>query len=229
MRAVIHTGGDGRGFEPYSNAFPRPLMPVGDRPVLEIILGQLKSHGFDEAILSVGHLAGLMMAFFGDGSRFGIPIRYSREMKPLGMAGCLDLLRDTLDATFLLMSGDVLTTLDFSEIVRQHQSSGSIATAVLHKRHVPLDFGIVETDTAMHIVNVIEKPRIEHLANMGIYIFEPDIMEYIRHDEYQNLPGLIRTLIRSGETIHAYLSDGYYRDVTGPGDPEWAGSGIPQV
>jgi NDP-sugar pyrophosphorylase family protein len=117
MKAVILAGGKGTRLKPYTTVFPKPLMPINDKPILEIVIQQLKSHGFGEIIITVGHLAELIMTFFGDGSKFRVEINYSREDKPLGTAGGLGLLKQELNETFLMMNGDVLTTLNYSDLV----------------------------------------------------------------------------------------------------------------
>ncbi|MCK4817018.1 NTP transferase domain-containing protein, partial [bacterium] len=144
MKAVILAGGKGTRLKPYTTIFPKPLMPIGDKPILEIVIRQLKSHGFDEILMAVGHLAELIMTFFNDGRKYDVKIRYLREDKPLGTAGPLALMKDELNETFLMMNGDVLTTLDYSDLIEFHKTSGSVATIALKKRDVHIDFGVVE-------------------------------------------------------------------------------------
>ena len=218
MKAVILAGGKGTRLKPYTTVFPKPLMPLGDKPILEIVIGQLKSHGFDEAIITVGHLAELIMTFFGDGSKFGVKIKYSREDKPLGTAGGLGLIKNELNETFLMMNGDVLTTLDFSDLVKYHKRNGAIATIGLKKRDVKIDFGVVEIDDGNSIVGYKEKPKIEYLVSMGVYAFEPLLLEYIKPNEYLDFPDLIKKLISNGETVKGYVYDGYWLDIGRPDD-----------
>ena len=146
MKAVILAGGKGTRLKPYTTVFPKPLMPINDKPILEIVIRQLKSHAFDDVIITVGHLAELIVTFFGDGSKFGVKIEYSREDKPLGTAGGLGLVKDELNETFLMMNGDVLTTLDYSDLVSYHKRNDAIATIALKKRDVKIDFVVVEID-----------------------------------------------------------------------------------
>ena len=229
MKAVILAGGKGTRLKPYTTVFPKPLMPLGDKPILEIVVRQLKSHGFDEAIITVGHLAELIMTFFGDGSKVGVKIKYSIEDKPLGTAGGLGLIKKALNETFLMMNGDVLTTLDFSHLVNYHKRNGAIATIALKKREVKIDFGVVEIDDGNSIVGYTEKPRIDYLVSMGVYVFDPSVLEYIRPNEYLDFPDLIKKLISNGETVKGYTYDGYWLDIGRPDDYERANMEIEEI
>ena len=222
MKAVILAGGKGTRLKPYTTVFPKPLMPIGDKPILEIVVRQLKSHGFDEIIMAVGHLAELIMTFFDDGSKFGVEIDYSRENKPLGTAGGLGLIKNELNETFLMMNGDVLTTLDFSDLVNYHKRNGAIATIALNKRDVYIDFGVVEIDDNNSIVGYTEKPKIDYLVSMGVYVFDPKVLGYIRENEYLDFPNLIKKLVSNGETVKGYVYDGYWLDIGRPNDYEKA-------
>jgi len=138
MKAVILAGGRGTRLAPYTTILPKPLMPIGDKPILDIVIRQLRYYGFTDITLAVGYLAELLVAYFGDGDRFGVTIRYSREEQPLGIAGPIALV-DGLDEPFLVMNGDVLTTLNFSELMAFHRSSGAIATIATYPRSVKID------------------------------------------------------------------------------------------
>ena len=229
MKAVILAGGKGTRLKPYTIVFPKPLMPIGDKPILEIVIRQLKSYGFDEVIITVGHLAELIMTFFDDGSKFSIKIGYSREDKPLGTAGGLGLIKQELNETFLMMNGDVLTTLNYSDLVKYHKRDGAIATIALSKRDVYIDFGVVELDDDNSIVGYTEKPKIDYLVSMGAYVFDPRVLEYIRPNEYLDFPDLIRKLISNGETVKGYVYDGYWLDIGRPDDYERANREIEGV
>ena len=229
MKAVILAGGKGTRLKPYTTVFPKPLMPIGDKPILEIIVRQLKSHGFNEAIMAVGHLAELIMTFFNDGSKYGIKIKYAREDKPLGTAGGLGLIKDELNEAFLMMNGDVLTTLDYSDLVNYHKKNKVIATIALKKRAVKIDFGVPEVDEDNNIVGYTEKPEIEYLVSMGVYAFDPRILEYIKPNEYLDFPDLIKKLISNGETVKGYVYDGYWLDIGRPDDYERANREIDKM
>ena len=229
MKAVILAGGKGTRLKPYTTVFPKPLMPIGDKPILEIVVKQLKSHGFDEIIMAVGHLAELIMTFFNDGTKFGINIKYSGENKPLGTAGPLALMKEELKETFLMMNGDVLTTLDYSDLVTYNKKNKAIATIALKKRTVKIDFGVPEIDESNNIVGYTEKPEIEYLVSMGVYAFDPRILEYIRPNEYLDFPDLIKKLISNGEIVKGYIYGGYWLDIGRPDDYERANREIEEI
>ena len=229
MKAVILAGGKGTRLKPYTTVFPKPLMPIGDKPILEIVVRQLKSYGFDEIIMAVGHLAELIMTFFNDGSKYGIKIKYSRDDKPLGTAGPLALMKEELNETFLMMNGDVLTTLDYSDLVNYHKRNVAIATIALKKRTVKIDFGVPEIDGDNNIVGYTEKPEIEYLVSMGVYVFEPQVLEYIKPDECLDFPDLIKRLTSSGENVKSHIYDGYWLDIGRPDDYERANREIDKI
>lgn len=229
MKAVILAGGKGTRLKPYTTVFPKPLMPIGDQPILEVVILQLKSYGFDEVIMAVGHLAELIVTFFNDGSKYGIKIKYTREDKPLGTVGPLALVKDVLNETFLMMNGDVLTTLDYSDLVDYHKRNGAIATIALKKRVVEIDFGVSEVDDANNIVGYTEKPAIEYLVSMGVYVFEPRVLGYIKSNEYLDFPDLIKMLISCGETVKGYSYDGFWLDIGRPDDYERANREIDRI
>jgi NDP-sugar pyrophosphorylase family protein len=218
MKAVILAGGKGTRLRPYTTSFPKPLMPIDEKPILEIIIEQLKAKGFDEFILNIGHLAELMKAFFGDGSKLGVSIKYSREDNPLGTAGGLGLVKKELGDTFLVMNGDILTSLDYSEMVRFHRKNKAIATVGLNRRSVHIDFGVIEVDRKKNIKEYTEKPKIDYLVSMGVYIFEPDVLEYIKPNEHLNMPDLIKKLMADGKTVKGFIHEGYWLDIGRPED-----------
>lgn len=228
MKAVILAGGKGTRLRPYTTVFPKPLMPLGDKPILEIVIEQLEFHKFDEVIMAVGHLAELIMAFFGDGSKFGIKIKYSRENNPLGTVGPLSLMKAELDDAFLMMNGDILTTLDFSELVKYHKEHKAIATVALKKRDVKIDFGVVELN-GNSIIDYSEKPTIDYLVSTGIYVFNPEVLEYVRPNEYLDFPDLIKLLISDGNSIKGYVYDGYWLDIGRPDDYQRANAEFDKI
>jgi NDP-sugar pyrophosphorylase family protein len=213
MKAVILAGGKGTRLKPYTTVFPKPLMPINGKTILEIVIRQLKSHAFDEVIITVGHLAELIMAFFNDGSKIGVEIDYSREDKPLGTAGGPGLIKQELNETFLMINGDVLTTRDYSDLVNYHKRNGAIATIALNKRDVYIDFGVVELDDSNSIVGYSEKPKIKYLVSMGVYAFEPEILKYVGPNEFLDFPDLVKILISNGEIVKGYVYDGYWLDI----------------
>jgi NDP-sugar pyrophosphorylase family protein len=179
MKAVVLAGGKGTRLAPYTRIIPKPMMPIGDKAILEIMLHQMRRAGIDEVIITVGHLAGLMRAYFQDGSQLGVRIYYSFEEHPLGTAGPLGLIND-LNETFMVCNGDILTTLNMRELINFHVQNKGIATIASHHRQVHIDLGVIEMNGDHTIAGYQEKPIIEYLVSMGIYIFEPSVLKYIQ-------------------------------------------------
>jgi len=221
MKAVVLAGGKGTRLAPYTKILPKPLMPIGDMPILEVLLRQMKHAGVEEVVMTVGHLAELMHSFFKDGSQWGLNISYSFENCPLGTAGPLSLI-DDLDETFLVSNGDVLTTLDLRELIAFHQSQGAAATIAVHRRQVKIDLGVVQWDENFRIHGYIEKPSYDYVVSMGMYIFEPRVLQYIPHGKYLDFPDLVLKLIAAGEKVAGYPFDGYWKDLGRPDDYEQA-------
>ena len=212
MKAVILAGGKGTRLAPYTTVLPKPLMPIGDMPILEVILRQLKWHNCEEVTLAVGHLSELLMAFFNNGSKLGLKINYSLEDKPLGTAGPLTLIKD-LDEPFIVMNGDVLTDLNYSDLQRFHHERKSIATIATYQRTVKIDFGVVEADGENYLANYTEKPSIDYRVSMGVYFFSPGVLRFIPPDTYFDFPDLIKRLIEKGEKVSSYPFSGYWLDI----------------
>ena len=217
MHAVILAGGKGRRLEPYTISFPKPLVPVGDMPILEIVIRQLRGKGFTKVTLAVGHLAELLEAYFGDGSRWDIQIEYSREYKPLGTVGPLKLIQDLPD-TFLVMNGDVLTTLDYLALYNQHQASDADLTIACYRANTKIDLGVIEFDSRMEVTGYREKPTLPYDVSMGVYIFSKRILETFEVDQYMDLPTIVNNLIHNHGTVKVYLSDHEWLDIGRPDD-----------
>jgi len=221
LKAVVLAGGKGTRLAPYTKILPKPLMPIGDMPILEILLRQLKRAGIQEVILTVGHLSELLRAFFDDGSRLGIKIHYSYEAEPLGTAGPLSLIPD-LDETFLVTNGDVLTTLSLGTIIQAHKESHATATIATYIRHVHIDLGVIQADGTNRIIGYQEKPTYEFQVSMGIYVFEPRVLNYIEYNHYLDFPDLVLRMIQAGERVMSYPFDGYWQDLGRADDYEQA-------
>jgi NDP-sugar pyrophosphorylase family protein len=221
VKAVVLAGGKGARLAPYTKILPKPLMPIGDMPILEILLRQMKQAGIEDVVLTVGHLAQLLQAFFKNGDQFGLCIKYSYEDQPLGTAGPLSLV-EGLDDTFLVTNGDVLTTLDIQELVKAHKESGAVATIAMHTRHVNVDLGVLQIDDADNVIGYIEKPTYDFNVSMGIYVFEPDVLAYIPYNQYMDFPDLILLLLLNGLKVYGFSFDGYWQDLGRPDDYEQA-------
>jgi len=221
MKAIILAGGRGTRLAPYTTILPKPLMPIGDRPILDIIIHQLRHYGFIDINLAVGYLAELLMAYFGTGERFGVKITYSREEEPLGTAGPLSLVPGLTDR-FLVMNGDVLTAINYSDMLAHHQASGAIGTVAVYPRSVRINLGVVEYDGQYRLTNYIEKPTHNYQVSMGIYIFEPRVLDFIPKNERLDLPDLVKQLVAAGETVNCYPYSGYWLDIGRPDDYQQA-------
>jgi NDP-sugar pyrophosphorylase family protein len=213
LKAIILAGGKGTRLTPYTKILPKPLVPIGDMPILEILLRQMKKAGIDEVILTVGHLAELMLAFFQHGDRFGLQIKYSFENEPLGTAGPLSLIAEQIDDTVIVANGDVLTTLDLRELIAAHKNSGAIATIATHSRKVMIDLGVIQFDGSDWLTGYLEKPTIDYFVSMGIYVFEPKVLDYIPYGKYLDFPDLVLKLIEKNQPVFGYKFDGYWQDL----------------
>lgn len=221
MRAVVLAGGKGTRLAPYTRIFPKPLMPIGERPILEIMLRQMKRAGIRHVTLTVGYLGDMIRLFFQDGSRLGMEIDYAEEAKPLGTSGPLANV-ERLDDTFLVTNGDVLTDLDLAEFIAYHRTQGGIATIATHRRKVNINLGVVQLDKANQVTDYLEKPNYDYLVSMGLYIFEPRVLEYIPRDVYLDFPDLVKLLIAAGEKVSGFVYKGYWEDLGRPDDYERA-------
>lgn len=222
IKAVILAGGKGTRLKPYTNNFPKPLMPVGDKPILEIIINQLKKADITDIVISTGYLEEMIRIFFMDGLKFGVNITYSKEEEPRGTAGPLNLVRDQLTDTFILMNGDVLSDINFHDFIAFHKKNGAEATIALCKRSVPIDFGVVEVDGSHIFSKWMEKPTLEYLVSTGIYVLEPSTLESLPHSGFFNLPDFICKLHEEKHKVLGYFHNGYWLDIGRPEDYERA-------
>jgi len=222
MKAVILAGGKGSRLKPYTTSFPKPLMPIGDKPILEILVRQLASSGQKDIILAVGHLAELIISFLGDGSQYGVNITYSREDKPLGTIGPLALIQEELKETFLVINGDTLTDLNYSKLLLNHKNSNCIATIALTKRELEIDFGVPTLSEKSMIEKYEEKPKITYHVGTGICVFEPEIFQYIKSGERMDLPDLLKKIFADKKKVNGYIHEGFWFDIGRPADYEAA-------
>ena len=218
MKAVVLAGGRGTRLAPYTNVLPKPLMPVGDMPIIEILLRQLKLYGVTDVVIAVGYLASLLQAYVGDGSRFGLNVTYSMETTPLGTAGPLKLVKN-LDDTFLIMNGDLLTSLNMGELITFHQQHKAMATISTILRHTQITLGVIGTDDDFNVNTYTEKPSYDFRVSMGISVLQPEALEYIPDNKPFDNPDLIKALIAAKKPVKAYpFTDGYWLDIGRPDD-----------
>jgi NDP-sugar pyrophosphorylase family protein len=208
---VVLAGGRGTRLAPYTTVLPKPLMPIGEMPVLEILLRRLAAAGLTKVHLAVGHLAELIEAYFGDGSRFGVELTYWREDKPLGTAGPLAVIETTAEH-LLVMNGDLFTVLDFSAFVDYHVAHGATATIATLRREVPVEFGVIQLDKEM-IVGYDEKPTLSYDVSMGVYAFERDVISVVPNGVHFDFPELVLALLDRGLPIASYRSTDFWLDI----------------
>lgn len=212
MRVIILSGGKGVRLAPLTEVIPKPLVPIGGMPILEIVIRQLKAQGFRKITLAVGYMSELIKAYFQDGSRFGVEIDYSYEKEPLGTAGPLALI-DRLDETFMVMNADVLTNIDYQELGRYHRDKQGLTTIATFEKQTKIDLGVIVKNGDGRVMDYIEKPSYKHLVSMGIYIFEPQVLELIPKRVYLDFPDLVRLLLGDNQPVHYYQFMGYWLDI----------------
>jgi NDP-sugar pyrophosphorylase family protein len=216
-RAVILAGGQGTRLRPYTVVFPKPLMPLGDYPILEVIVRQLAADGFRRITLAVNHQANLIKAFFGDGEAWGVRIDYSVESKPLSTIAPLCLIPD-LPERFLLMNGDVLTDLSYRGLVDDHARSGSVFTIAAAQRTHRIDYGVLTADADSRLVGFDEKPSMQYLVSMGVYVVEKRVLGIVPPDAPFGFDDLMHALIAKGDRISVRPHPGYWLDLGRPDD-----------
>ncbi len=212
-RAIIFAGGRGTRLAPFTSVLPKPLMPIGDRAILELVIKQLSDSGVADVTLCVGYLSHLIEAVVGDGSRHGVNVTYVREQEALGTAAPLRLV-EGLDKTFFAMNGDVLTTLDFGELLRHHRETGSMVTIATRERPIQIDYGVLHLrPTGDRVYKYTEKPKSTATVSMGIYVLEPEALEYIPEEGYFDFPDLVKALLRARQPVGALRFDGLWFDI----------------
>lgn len=212
MKAVILAGGLGTRLRPFTEIIPKPLLPIGERSVLEIQIEKLKQYGFDEVYLATNYKSQYVESFFGDGSRYGVKLQVSKEEKPLGTAGPLLLLKEKLNEPFIVMNGDILSLVNFKELYDFAVSNDSLLTISVKKEVTPFDFGNIFFD-GIKVTGIEEKPDIISYILAGIYVMKPEIFKYFPKDEYFGMDHLIKKMIASNEMIIKYDLNEYWLDI----------------
>jgi NDP-sugar pyrophosphorylase family protein len=212
MKAVILAGGLGERLRPFTQAIPKPLLPIGEQSLLEIQISNLAKHGFDQIFIATNYKSEYIENFIGDGSQHGVRIGYSRETKPLGTCGPLSLLRDQLDEPFILMNGDILTTIDFRRFYQYGCDQGSDFTIATKNIGTPFNFGKVHT-VGNRIVKVEEKPEFLIEVVAGIYFMLPAILDLVPKETYFGIDDLIQTMLAADRPITRYLMEEYWLDI----------------
>lgn len=213
MKAVVLCGGKGTRLRPYTYSIPKPMLPLGRKPILEFVLNNLSAHGFKDIIFTVGYLKESIMSYFGDGSKFGVNIQYFIEDdKERNTAGSILPCKECLDSTFLVIMGDHLTSIDLRKLADFHKKKGATATIALKKTGIPLEYGIAHTDTGGRIEKFEEKPIVQNLINAGLYCFEPEVFKYIK-DGYDFALDVFPKLLDDKKKVFGYIFDEYWVDI----------------
>lgn len=213
VEVVILAGGLGTRLRPFTITVPKPLLPLSDRPIVEVVLEQLVADGFRNACISLGYMAPLFQAFFGDGSRLGMSIRYVVEERPLGTAGALTLVSDLAD-DFLVLNGDTLTDLSYAELLGEHRRSGAAATIFCHRVDEQVDYGVIEFDASSSLTNYSEKPIRSYYVSTGIYALSRSALDLTKIGERLDMPDLLRSLKADGRVVNCFRQDGaYWKDI----------------
>ncbi|PJB68453.1 MAG: mannose-1-phosphate guanyltransferase [Armatimonadetes bacterium CG_4_9_14_3_um_filter_66_14] len=212
MNAVILAGGLGKRLQPFTQVVPKPLLPVGESSVLEIQVVSLRNHGVTDIYIATYYRADYIRAFLGDGSAHGVRVHYSTEPKPLGTCGPVTLLKEELTEPFLMMNGDILTTLDFSALYRFATRKDADLTVVTKEITTPCNFGEV-TAEGEYILEVEEKPDFRFEIVAGIYVLKPPVFELIPENTYYGIDNLIKDMLRRGLPVARYLTEDYWLDI----------------
>ena len=215
--AVILAGGKGTRLRPYTVVLPKPLMPIGEFPILEVIIRKITKSGFDRIILAVNHQADIIKAYFGDGSKWNMSIEYSLESIPLSTMSPLRLINNLPD-DFLIMNGDVLSNVDFSELFDLHRSSKNTFTVSGFNRVLKSEYGVLEVDEKNYLSNFKEKPTYDLTVSMGIYVASKEILKYIPEGVPYGFDHLMLDLMKAGTPAYVHLHKGYWLDIGRPDD-----------
>jgi NDP-mannose synthase len=213
MKAVILAGGLGTRLRPFTEVIPKPLLPLGERSLMEVQIHALKQHGFDTIFVATNYMSEYVEAFLGDGSKYGVKLCFSKEAKPLGTCGPLTLLKSELTAPFLLMNGDILTKLNFKKFFDFATHTDSVLTVATKTVTTPFRFGNVTVDNHEHIISIEEKPDLKFDVLAGIYCMKPGIFSHIPDHTLFDMDALIKTLLRENHKVSRYLIQEYWLDI----------------
>jgi mannose-1-phosphate guanylyltransferase/phosphomannomutase len=212
MKAIVLCGGRGTRLRPYTYSMPKPMLPLGKKPILEFIINNMRNHGFKEIYLTVGYLKETIMQYFEDGSKFGVKIRYFIEDKEMNTAGSILPCKRYMDGTFVVAMGDHLTAVNPQKLMDFHKKKGAMTTMALKRTGVPLEYGIAHINDDGRIDRFEEKPIVQNLVNAGLYCFEPEIFNYIKNG-YDFAQDVFPKLLKDGKKVYGYVFDEYWIDI----------------
>lgn len=212
IKAVMLAGGKGTRLRPYTLVLPKPLVPVGDVPVIENLLKWLRRSGVCDVFITIGYLGHLIKALCGNGSQWDMNISYNEETEPMGTIGPLRFFTDQLTSTFLVLNGDLVTDLDLREFVKFHKSHGGLLTVAVKDKLVKVDLGVLDSEAGV-VTRFREKPQLQFNVSMGVYCMEPQIMDYIPGGIHFGFDDLMKTLLDAGEPVHVFNHLGMWMDI----------------
>jgi NDP-sugar pyrophosphorylase family protein len=218
FEAIVLAGGKGTRLAPFTHVLPKPLLPVGERPILDLVLTQLSRAGCSKATMAVGHLGHLIEIYCGSGDRWNMEIDYFRESTPLGTVGALAQIKGLSEDPFIVMNGDVLSDLSFQELLERHGDGGAALTIGAFRRRERDELGILEVGENGDLVAYREKPEHEYLVSMGIYAFSPAAIELIPAGERMDFPDLVQALLAAGHRVGTHVHSEYWLDLGRPDD-----------
>lgn len=227
-RAIILAGGKGTRLKPYTVSLPKPLVPIVDKPILEIIILQLVKNGFNHITLTINHMAEIIRAFCGDGSKWGVKIDYSQESMPLSTMGPLKLIKD-LPENFLVMNGDVLTDLNYEDFFNYHVDNKNLYTISSYQREQLNDFGVLKVNEDNSLTGFKEKPINKYQVSMGVYMANRQILQYIPKNKSFGFDDLMLELIKRKRKVKVKNHDGYWLDIGRPDDYEKAATDYEKI
>jgi NDP-sugar pyrophosphorylase family protein len=229
MKAVILAGGKGTRLKPYTSVIPKPLVPVGEKAILEILITRLQREGVEEVYICLNHFAEIIMAFFGDGSRFGLKINYSLEDEPLGTVGPVKLITGLPDH-FLVMNGDLLTDLPFRDLYNYHLNGNSLLTVSTYTRRTKIDFGVIDIDPVTKFATGFrEKPEFVFEVSMGVYVMNKLVLELVPPSAHFGFDDLMLALLEKKQPAKTFPYTGYWLDIGRPDDYEKANEDIEKL
>jgi NDP-sugar pyrophosphorylase family protein len=218
FRAVVLAGGKGTRLSPFTYVLPKPLLPIEQRPIIDIVLAQLAREGCEKATLALGHLGHLIETYCGDGTRWGLDIDYFRETTPLGTVGALAQLDPLPDDPFIVMNGDVLSDMSFRDLLGSHVNGGAELTIGAFRRTERDELGIIEINGDGRVTRYHEKPVHHYLVSMGIYAVQRSVVDLIPSGQRMDFPELVQTLLASGRDVHTHVHSSYWLDLGRPDD-----------
>ena len=212
MQAIILAGGQGTRLQPFTNIIPKPMVPINNKAIIEIVIQNLKKNGFNEIIISTNYMSDLIQTFCGDGKKYNIKIKYIKEKKMLGTIGPLKIIKN-LKENFLLINGDIITDLNINKFFKNHKKNKSIMTVSAKKIQNKIDYGVIDVNNQNSLVAFKEKPNLNFLVSMGIYAFNQKILKYIPNNKYFGFDDLMKLMLKKNINVKIDISNKFWLDI----------------